>query len=119
MQQTKKKTHHHEIYRKLSHSQRINFIYSHKVLKIPISRLSRDLGVSYSSIRNVIEAYKSSGRTNKMNCNTIFINNSVTSIPAQKSLGFHNTESSSDDSSLYRPLGEGMRRCLAAKIKVS
>jgi len=73
MVNTKRKAYYHDIYKKMSHADRIHVIYSKLVHNLPIRQLVQDTGLCYNSIRNIIKAYKSSGRTNKKNFITILM----------------------------------------------
>ena len=64
-----------ENYQKISHAERINLIYENSIHRIPMRQLASRTGVNYNSIRNIVVAYKSSGRTNKKNSKTIKLQN--------------------------------------------
>ena len=52
-------------YLKISHAGRIDVIYRHIVHAQPIREIEKLTGMSYCSIRKLIENYKLSGNTNK------------------------------------------------------
>jgi len=62
-----------ETYRKISHAERINLIYRHLVLKITMRKLQKDCQLNYNSIRNIIDTYRKTGRTNKKNYKTVLL----------------------------------------------
>ena len=52
---------------KITHSQRINVIYMKTVQNLSIVDIEKKTGLKYNSIRNIINAYKKDGRTNRKN----------------------------------------------------
>ena len=62
-------------YKKISHAERISIIYTHLVHMHPLRHISRAKGVSFNSVRNIIEAYQVTGRTNKKNYKTVKLQN--------------------------------------------
>jgi len=64
-----------EVYRKITHAERVAIIYKHMVHRIPMRKIARRSGVSYNSIRNIMDTYRNTGRTNKKNYKTILLQN--------------------------------------------
>ena len=54
-------------YTKFTHAERIDIIYGNRVHMIPMRKLARLNGLSYNSVKNIIDAYKLTGRTNRKN----------------------------------------------------
>ena len=50
----------------ICHSQRIEILYPYRHHKLTIKEISDELRMNYSSVRTIINAYKKSGRTNKL-----------------------------------------------------
>ena len=67
----KSKVYYHDIYRKTSHADRIGLIYNYAIHNVSLKKLADKSVVSYNSIRNYVEAYKATGRTNRMNFKTV------------------------------------------------
>jgi len=68
-----RKSYNHDIYKKISHAQRIGVIYAHFIHLEPMRKMSREVGISYNSIRNIVNAYKNYGRTNKKSTKSILL----------------------------------------------
>ena len=62
---TPRKKYSHDIYRKTSHSERIDIIYQSSIHKAAIKSIATAKGMSYNSVRNIIKSFQASGRTNK------------------------------------------------------
>ena len=60
-----KKTQKTQSYRKISHAERISIIYSHIVHKKSMQKLCNSTGITFNSVRNFIDTYRMSGRTNR------------------------------------------------------
>ena len=52
-------------YSKFSHATRINLIYENRVHGVAMRQMAHLTGINYNSIRNIIVAYETTGRTNK------------------------------------------------------
>jgi len=68
---TGRQAYEHDIYQKMSHAERIHVIYRKTVLKQTIQSLSEETRLCYNSIRNILRAYRNTGRTNKLSYKTI------------------------------------------------
>ena len=55
----------HDIYKKISHAERINILYLLHVHHLNMKKISDQIDVNYNSIRNIVETYRKTGRTNK------------------------------------------------------
>ena len=62
-----RKTYRHDIYRKISHAERISIIYDHLIHRVPLKHIRDQADVNYNSVRHIIHSYKKTGRTNKKN----------------------------------------------------
>ena len=52
-------------YKKISHGMRINIIYLKQVHERTVADISKIVDLKYNSVRNVVKAFETSGRTNK------------------------------------------------------
>lgn len=52
-------------YKKISHSDRINYIYMNKVLDKDKMWISQNQGINYTTVQHILKTYERSGRTNK------------------------------------------------------
>lgn len=50
----------------ITHEQRIDIIYEHKIHGISIRKISKNLERNYSTIFNIVQAYFMHGHTNRM-----------------------------------------------------
>ena len=55
----------HTIYQKITHIERLNVIYSRVIHQLSLNEISAELNLKYNTVRNILNAYKNSGRTNK------------------------------------------------------
>ena len=60
-------------YKKISHAERIDIIYKHSMHRMSMKKLSVSKGIGFNSVRNVIDAYKETGRTNRKNYKTVWL----------------------------------------------
>jgi len=64
-----RKKYNHTIYKKISHAERIQAIYLHKIHEVTLLDLAARLGIKYNTLRYIISSYDKSGRTNKKSFN--------------------------------------------------
>jgi len=65
MKIVQRKKYNHDIYKKISHAQRVQMIYDYKLHGKSIKQLVTETGIKYNTIRNIVLCYEETGRTNK------------------------------------------------------
>lgn len=63
--QNQRKIYDHTIYQKITHIERLNVIYSRVIHQLSLNEISNEQNLKYNTVRNILNAYKNSGRTNK------------------------------------------------------
>jgi hypothetical protein len=61
----RRKVYDHTIYKKITHIERLNVIYGRVIHKLSLNQLSLEQNIKYNTVRNILNAYNNSGRTNK------------------------------------------------------
>ena len=60
-----RKVYYHDIYRKITPVDRLNVIYSRQVHNMSLYDITHQFGIKYNTVRNIINTYVNTGRTNK------------------------------------------------------
>ena len=76
------------VYKKISHALRIRVIYQHLINKVTLRGVAAETEVSFNSVRNIIDSYRDSGRTNRKNFKTVHLQN-LERLTAKKGNGHH------------------------------
>lgn len=55
-----------KFYQRITHQQRLNVIYDKYIHNSSIKKMATANNLNYNSVRNILNSYKLTGRTNKM-----------------------------------------------------
>lgn len=113
-------------YKKISHSDRINFIYMNKVLGKDKMWISHNQGINYTTVQHIIKTYERFGRTNKkqfLNIDylqgTSHVNGKKAKLPKKESkIGRGRKRLDLDNSVLFDAFGEQRSEKCSLKLYV-
>ena len=60
-----RKRYYHDIYKKITPLDRLNVIYNRQVHNMSLYDITSNYGIKYNTVRNIINTYINTGRTNK------------------------------------------------------